>query len=405
MPDTTSPSLKRQSKSAKNKNLHSSSPQSNLMQNMDSTTAGRSPKNSNKAVSLGSLNGDRKRRGSSVSSVSSVSSIELGDDENDSDDDADDEEEPSASHSPSYGRRRQKAHKAGRKSKKMRLSGVDYHEKNGDENDSDGSLDDDYAAVDYITDDDNEEQDVEKLEELLIMESEDENRAGGMMFPSDGGNNNQWTGGGAFDDHMLLSGASFFDDEQLYGAMDTFGEAELPGEPAMETPMPRHVHFEEQESSSDSDSHTEDEIPSDFLHQDSLDPQLRRMIENENDTARARRQQSDETFGDADYGHGNIYHAESDAVSGGESSGYESMYCGTYSPSANILTSLKPTMVTLQMKTFLLPQQLLTHDLFSVAIPVLHYPPWEMMKSSLQFVDEAQLWGHLLLILTSPLLW
>ncbi|RJE20768.1 hypothetical protein PHISCL_06887 [Aspergillus sclerotialis] len=324
MPETISPSFKRQSKSAKNNNLHSSSPHSNVMQHIDSTTASRSPKNSNKAASLGSLNGDRKRRGSSVSSVSSVSSIELSDDENDSDEDADDEEEPSASHSPSYGRRREKAHKAGRKSKKMRLSGVDYNEKNGDENDSDGSLDDDYAAVDYITDDDNEEQDVEKLEELLIMESEDENRAGGMILASDGEDTNQWTAGDAFDDHMLLSGASFFDDEQLYGAMDAFGEAGLASEPVVETPMPRHVHFEEEhESSSDSDSHTEDEIPSDFLHQDSLDPQLRRMIENENDTTRNRRQQSDETFGDADYGHGNIYHAESDAVSGGESSGYE----------------------------------------------------------------------------------
>lgn len=278
---------------------------------------------------MGPLNGDRKRRSPSLSSLSSVSSIELPDGDgastNDSDDDADDEDEPSAARAPSYGQK--KARESGPKSKKLKLSDDEDNSRVlGDENDSDGSLDDGYAAVDDITDDDNEEQDVEKLEELMIVESEDEHPASGMMS---GANANQWSGSGAFDDHMLLSGASFFDEEQLYGAMQNFGEPARASETSPGTPVPRHVHFEqESDSSSDSDSNTEDEIPSDFLHQDSLDPQLRRMIENDNEASGKRRRQSNETFADSDYGRGNIYHAESDAVSE-ESSGYESMvvYC------------------------------------------------------------------------------
>jgi hypothetical protein len=103
-------------------------------------------------------------------------------------------------------------------------------------------------------------------------------------------------------------------------------------------------------------------VPGDFLQQDSLDPQLRRMIENDNENyqrntrrqsvhgrsrrhrtslriageyfsgsfrcrfqsydatvgpdnenyQRNTRRQSEEMFGDADYGHGSIYHVESD---------------------------------------------------------------------------------------------
>lgn len=262
----------------------------------------------------GPLN-NRKRN--SVSSVSSVSSIELDDGANDSDEDADDEEEPPAFRASSYGGKTRKA--GGHKSKKLRLSDDD-HRKSGDENDSDGSLDDVYAAVDDITDDDNEEQDVEKLEELMIVESE-ESRA--SRAAAEVGNTG-WAHAGSFNDHMLLSADPFFDEEQLYGTLDAFAEPGL-AEEAPETSVPRHVHFEEADSSSDSDSHTEDEIPSDFLHQDSLDPQLRRMIEHDSVTTGRRRRQSDETFGDSDYGRGNIYHVESDAVSEG-SSGYESMF-------------------------------------------------------------------------------
>lgn len=346
---------------------------------MDPKTSNNSQKNTNKAMPLGRLGADRKRKGS-VSSVSSVSSIEQSDAENESEDDADDEEEPAAVRAPSYGHRRERAHKAGRRSKKMKMFDDDFFEKSGDENDSDGSLDDDYTGVDYITDDDNEEHDVEKLEELLIVESEDEQRFGGMIAASDAGNAGEWAGTDGFSDHMLLAGASFFDDEQLYGAMDVFGETGFASEAAAETPVPRHVHFEQNhDSSSDSDSHTDDEIPSDFLHQDSLDPQLRRMIENDNEMNRQHRRQSDETFGDADYGHSNIYHAESDAVSE-DGSGYESTFLGIRILRTRMLTSSQPMMVKPQMKTSLLQQRSLIRDPFFAVTRVLRWLPLEMTR-------------------------
>lgn len=241
----------------------------------------------------------------------------------------------------------------------MRLSeddGYDGQKSSGD-NDSEDSSDDVYAAVDYISDgDDDEDHDVEKLEELLIVESEDENDFNGILTAStvSVANSHDWAGPNVFDDHMLLSAASFFDEEQLYTAMEAFGETDLASETAVETPVPRRVHFEEDsDSSSDSDSHTEDEIPSDFLQQDSLDPQLRRMIENDNETYSNRRRQSDELFAESDYGHSNIYHVESDAVSEeSESSGYESMQTPMEVELNLMLTNFKPMMARLQMKTF-----------------------------------------------------
>ncbi|PKY08510.1 hypothetical protein P168DRAFT_216807, partial [Aspergillus campestris IBT 28561] len=292
-----------------------------------------SPKRLSKAVSLGPLSSDRKRRASSsVSSVSSVSSIELSDDANDSEEDADDEDERQAVRVSSYGRR-ERSHKAGLKSKKrsrkMRESDDDGYDgqRSGNDDDSEDSSDDIYAAVDYISDgDDGEDGDVEKMEEMMIMESETEQGFAPFAATS-GGDAEAWTGPNVFEDHMLLSTASFFDEDQLYSAMQTFGDNELASETAVETPVPRRVHFEEySDSSSDSDSHTEDEIPSDFLQQDSLDPQLRRMIESDNETyKRHHRRQSEEMFAESDYGHSNIYHVESDAAAseGSESSGYE----------------------------------------------------------------------------------
>ena len=311
------------------------------------------PKRAGKHVSLGPLSGHRKRSASSsVSSVSSVSSIgDLSDaPENSEEDDADDEEDPPVISAPSFGKNKghkavpsktvskegpsptKKSKKNGKNKKKtMRISDDDGYD---DDNESEDSSDDVYAAVDYISDGDGEgeEQEMEKLEEMMILESENEQRIDHLLATADVGDAGNWAGPtNIFDDHMLLSGASFFDEEQLYNAMETFGETDLASE-AIETPvqMPRHVHFEPQsDSSSDSDSHTEDEIPGDFLQQDSLDPQLRRMIENDNDNSRthhSRRRTSNDMFGESDYGHSNIYHVESDAVSEkSESSGYESM--------------------------------------------------------------------------------
>lgn len=287
-----------------------STPETNKKRNLDMSSKGKHPrKYDNHPPS------DRKRRAStsSVSSVSAVSSLEDLSEEDDSEEDADDEQEP-AVRAPSYSRRNIKANRQ-LKNKKRRVS-------QNDSDDSDSDSDSDvYAGVDYISDAEDEEQDMEKMEEMVIMESERTPRA----IPSSEFNDDSWTTN-AFDDNMFLPAASFFDEENLYTAMDTFGEPGVASE-AVETPATRRVHFEERsDSSSDSDSHTDDDIPGDFLQQDSLDPQLRRMIENDNENyQRSHRRQSEEIFGDIDFGHGNIYHVESEGSSAGSLSGYESM--------------------------------------------------------------------------------
>lgn len=331
MPQSSSHSSKRAPKgSGKSAHGRPATPDSSLLRHLEVSpkSAGQSKKtNSGRSSANGSAERKRRAPSSSVSSVSSVSSLEdLSDEADDSEDDADDEEDRPLAHAPSYGRRQNTARKAGRqplKSKKRRVPRDDFSDDHfSDASDSDESSDDVYAAVDYITDADDEEGDVEKLEELMIMESERDHR----ILPSSEATHDQWTGPDMFGDSMFLPAASFFDEEQLYSVMETFGETDVPSE-AVETPVPRRVHFEERsDSSSDSDSHTDDEIPGDFLQQDALDPQLRRMIENDNEQHhRGHRRQSEEMFGDADYGHGNIYHIESDGTSDGSLSGYESM--------------------------------------------------------------------------------
>ncbi|OQE16063.1 hypothetical protein PENFLA_c029G05016 [Penicillium flavigenum] len=322
MPQSSYSSKRAPKSTAKNAHPRPSTPEANIMRNLDMSLKGNQSRKSANVQSS-----DRKRRASSssVSSVSSVSSLgDLSDEADDSEEDADDEQEP-AVRAPSYGRRRDT--KAGRQlavNKRRRVLDDDSSDSSdgNDANDSDDSSDDVYAGVDYITDAEDEDQDVEKMEEMMIVESEKTHRP----LPSAGfaGDDDQWAIN-SFDDHMFLPAASFFDEEHLYSAMDTFGEPQVTSE-AAETPVARRVHFEERsDSSSDSDSHSDDDIPGDFLQQDSLDPQLRRMIENDNENyQRNTRRQSEEMFGDADYGHGSIYHVESDGSSEGSLSGYES---------------------------------------------------------------------------------
>ncbi|KAJ6166895.1 hypothetical protein N7470_002342 [Penicillium chermesinum] len=236
---------------------------------------------------------ERKRRASSssVSSVSSVSSLEeLSEAEDSSSDDADDEEDRPSAKTPSYGRRRNNNRIAGRQHAQNKRRRISDDEDSDDQfssavSESEDSSDDVYAGVDYISDAEDEEQDVEKLEEMMIMQSEvDQHTPSGL-------DTQEWQGAEIFGDSMILPAASFFDDEQLYLAMENFGETDMASE-AVETPVARRVHFEERsESSSDSDSHTEDEIP--------------------------------KIFGDLDYGHANIYHVDSETTSEGSLSGYE----------------------------------------------------------------------------------
>ncbi|KAJ5647995.1 hypothetical protein N7490_004367 [Penicillium lividum] len=328
MPQSSPFSSKRTPKSSSKTTPRPSTPESNNRRHIDMSPKAivQSKKMANsRSGGTGSFERKRRASSSSVSSVSSVSSLEeLSEEADDSDDDADDEEDRPLAQARSFGRRWNNSRKAGRQTAKGKRRQVSDDEDSGNQlssgSDSDDSSDDVYAAVDYITDAEDEEQDVEKLEEMMIMQSERDHR----ILPTSETSHDQWHGAEIFGDSMFLPAASFFDEEQIYSAMDTFGEPEIASEP-VETSVARRVHFEERsDSSSDSDSHTEDEIPSDFLQQDSLDPQLRRMIENDNDNHRSHRRQSEEMFGDADYGHGNIYHVESEGTSEGSLSGYES---------------------------------------------------------------------------------
>lgn len=394
------------------KTTHATTPEFHTMRHLDmSSKAANQARRPANVRPGGKKSFDRKRRASSssVSSVSSVSSLEeMSEEADDSDDDADDEEDRPLAKAPSYGRRRDNARKAGRqpaKSKRRRISDEEFGGRlSSDANESDDSSDDVYAAVDYITDADDEEQDVEKLEEMMIMQSEREYR----VPPNSDHVENQWDGSEMFGDSMLLPAASFFDEEQLYRAMDTFGETDMASE-AVETPVARRVHFEEQsESSSDSDSHTDDEIPSDFLQQDSLDPQLRRMIENDNNGnnhRRSHRRQSEELFGDADYGHSNIYHAESDGTSEGSLSGYESTLAARFSLFAPLLTRLQPMMAILLMKIF--PRRPPSHTLarFFVAPPRTRWLLQPMTSLKISPADEARSWAPSWLTPTSPWPW
>lgn len=360
----------------------------------------------------------RKRRASSssVSSVSSVSSIddlsEAGDDEEE--DDADDEEEtPVRALVHGSKNRPHKTTKPVKKTnqkkrKAAKISDDDGYDK---DNESDESSDDVYAAVDYISDGDGEEKDMEKLEEMMILESENEHRFDDFLSTADVGDAGNWAGPtNVFDDHLLLSGAPYLDEDQLYSAMETFGETDMASE-AVETPvqMPRHVHFQPQsDSSSDSESHTEDEVPGDFLQQDSLDPQLRRMIESDNENLhQSRNQMGDDVFGESDYGHSNIYHVESDAVSEkSESSGYESMPSNiTQIPKSYADSTQKPMMARLQMKTFPLRLPSLIPGRSCVGTRQRRWLLRRMRRASRLPANGDLSWDPLSLILTSRWPW
>ncbi|KAJ9210013.1 hypothetical protein DTO166G4_8368 [Paecilomyces variotii] len=315
MPQTHSHSSRKSPKSAAKNN------RANLMAYLDATSgksANRSGEKS-KGATLGHMTRKRKSS-SSVSSVSSLSSVDELSDEEDGSEDADDEDDTA----PSHDVHKHKGSKTGSKSfsarKKAKLSDDDGYEGQQSNVDSDSdSSDDDYAAVDEIMDADDEDQELEKLEEQLIVESEDEHNFDGILTISDNTVPDEWAGLGSLDNHMLFSTTSLLDEEQLYAALETFGETDMASE-TVETPVQRRVHFQEDSDSSSDSEASDDEIPGDFLQQDSLDPDLRRMIENDNFDNHGQR--SDDIFGEYEFGQGNIYHAESDAISE-ESSGYE----------------------------------------------------------------------------------
>lgn len=285
---------------------------------------------------------NNKKRKPSFSSISTISSLSGFEDEEQDEADSEassDEDDEAAHRTPSYGSKSRRGHKTGSKIQSSPLSikkrKLSYDEGYEGQQSSTGDSDSDYAAVDEI--DDDEDMDVEKLEEQMILDSEEDGHAQNSIFStSDAPELDEWVGFGRFDDQILFSTEPLLEEDNLYNAMDTFGETDFTSE-AVETPVQRHVRFvveedddddEDSDSSSDSrDGSTDDEIPGDFLQQDSLDPTLRRMIDSDYDPSGS--QQYGDIFGESDISHpANIYHVESDAVSDG-SSGYESMFRGS----------------------------------------------------------------------------
>ena len=160
------------------------------------------------------------------------------------------------------------------------------------------SDDEEYNAVDFISDSEEEEPSVEQLEEKMIIDSEeanesDEKTPGPSAPPSV--SSIEWEGFD-LDDGIFLGDIPFFDDEigrtepnVLGSEIDLYGiDAIYTGEP-LPSPTPRRVRFAdaEQHHSSSSSNHTsdaeEDAFPDLFLQQDSLDPHFRLLIENDND--------------------------------------------------------------------------------------------------------------------------
>lgn len=162
------------------------------------------------------------------------------------------------------------------------------------------SDDEEYNAVDFISDSDEEEPSVEQLEEKMIIDSEEANetdeKTPGPSAPSSV-SSVEWEGFD-LDDGIFLADIPFFDDEigrtepnVLGSEIDIHGvDALHTGEP-LPSPTPRRVRFADAEQHQSSSSSTrasdaeDDAFPDLFLQQDSLDPYFRLLIENDNDAA------------------------------------------------------------------------------------------------------------------------
>ncbi|KAK2745577.1 hypothetical protein FQN57_003702 [Myotisia sp. PD_48] len=200
---------------------------------------------------------------------------------------------------------------------------------------SDGSEDSEgYEGVDDISDGEDEELDLEKLEEQIILSSEFARGSTGFRSkPPNATTTDEWTGLDDLEHQPLYSIGSFFDEEHLMlqsGHSDPVADSTtLTSETTAGAPAaPRRVHFEaDMSSDSDDKSSDEDDLLSDFLLQDNLDPELRRMIETDNSHAHSRRMQhGHDLFVNNDFYDipDNIYHVEESDTSLGASSGYES---------------------------------------------------------------------------------
>ncbi|KAM5437806.1 hypothetical protein MferCBS31731_005310 [Microsporum ferrugineum] len=292
---------------------------------------------------------NKRRAPPSISSDNSSSEdMSTGDEEEDDDDsgdssEEDDEDSTSAAFAPSYGGKRRIGHKAGRtggisllQDRKLKLQ----HAEEDDDarsvssvssvipSDIDSSDDsDDYQGVDEVSDGEDEELMLEKIEEEIILESENERSTFSRLSGTGFGGGDEWTELDDLEHRPFYTAGSFFDDEHLLmqsGGHSDHVDAGLTSE-AAETPVQRRVHFESNDSSDSDKSSDEDELLPDFLHQDRLDPNLRRMIETDSGPPRRTRSPYD-LFINSDFCDlpDNIYHVEESDNSVGSSSGYES---------------------------------------------------------------------------------
>ncbi|KAI5283344.1 hypothetical protein KEM54_002199 [Ascosphaera aggregata] len=193
-----------------------------------------------------------------------------------------------------------------------------------DDNDNDDDDDDDdvYQAVDDVSDGADElDTNVEQLEEQVIIQTENFN------LPS-----------------SHLSDFSSTKDSQEYVQSPTgrngLSFADQTGTHAGNSESlasDRHVHFQsghnQQKAStdsssssssfSDSDMYSDDDLMSDFLQQDALDPDLRKIIESDADSLYNQRHPEFVVTHDYYDFPGNIYHTESDSSYQSDSSDYD----------------------------------------------------------------------------------
>ncbi|KAK2739250.1 hypothetical protein FQN55_009531 [Onygenales sp. PD_40] len=310
----------------------------------------KSPAYKKNVPSAGYGNNKKRKPSSSLREDSSCGSEDSEEEEEDDNEDAIDEDgDQPETFAPSYGRKKSSGHKTGpkgglsllknRKRFKIRHSGYDSSIENSSvssasplssaESVDSADSDDGYEAVDDVSDADDEEQELEQLEEEMILDSEYERDLETVTTGVSTGIPDEWLGLDELENRPLYSTTgSFFEDEQLFlqsHNVDNIVEHDL-SSATVDTPARRRVHFADSDDSSDSDKTSDDELLSDFLQQDSLDPDLRRMIENDTEPAHRQKQpQNEQLFVNQDFYElpGNIYHVETD-TSVASSSGYES---------------------------------------------------------------------------------
>lgn len=207
------------------------------------------------------------------------------------------------------------------------------------------SDDEDYNAVDLISDSDEGEPTLEKMEEKMIIDSEEEHVDTFISHgipPSPRSTSSEDWQGFELSDTVFLDDIPFFDEQlgrgdpdALGNTIDLYSDAPLSRYPLSPSPPPaRHVRFADNVSrnfsstSSPTSPADRDTFSDLFMQQDSLDPSLRLLIENDladdnhslTDGEGSHRDLDDnedfelEKHGLEDYGSGD----------GGSSSGYES---------------------------------------------------------------------------------